>query len=89
MTMRVHKWPVAVNNLPTSIGGGFVLHVGMDGYYQVCVWTLEGSDTNLVRTVMIVSTGDILPDNWKYLGTAVMANRLVWHVFEVPEENEQ
>lgn len=60
-----------------------------DGYY-IDLWARLGSDVSKIvrRGIKIYGTGHPISDPWrnfgtglKFLGTAVMSDGLVWHVF--------
>ena len=89
MAKRVLKWSVAVDDEPHEIGSGQVLHVRCQhGPETVQVWTEESALTEgTKRIVQVYGTGQAVPFDAIFLGTAVAAGgALVWHVFDVTFE---
>jgi hypothetical protein len=90
MTDRiVAKWPVSVDDRPHPIGGGEVVHVGIQhpgDIDTVTVWTIEPrTGAQPKRVVQIFGTGQPLPYFAVHLGSAITMNGMfVWHVFELP-----
>jgi len=67
--------------------GAYILSAGQDGNGDLCVWALVNNDFKTVRRFRILGTGNMFPDYNQddyhaFLGTVVMNNGLVWHIWE-------
>jgi hypothetical protein len=84
MSAVVLKWPVPVDGQPHAIGGGDVLHVGVQlAVRDVCVWTLELEATPAPsRNVQVFATGEPVDVRHRHIGSVIW-DPYVWHVFEL------
>lgn len=81
---RIFKHVLAITDLQVvkMPYGSKVLHVGeQDG--KLCAWTMHGTITerSQYRTFRIVGSGHVFEDPNGYVGTVVMRDGFVWHVF--------
>ena len=87
MSNRVLKWPVVADGDSYFVSGTPVFVACTDDkiYDVVHVWTLSSeSVTDETRKLQIFATGQPVPDDAVYVGTALAAGgALVWHVFDV------
>lgn len=78
---RVLRWDVPVDDQWHEIGAGYVAHVAARTHRDrpgdlVEVWTVEDTGTRVadlpMRSVTVVGTGHVAPDNTEHIGTAVV-----------------
>lgn len=87
MTQRVLRLPISVDDQDHEVNVvGTIVHVGpKDDPAFVHVWSISTDSEGDIypRTFQVFATGQEIPDNYKYIGTANYVNyRLVWHLFE-------
>ena len=84
MSKAIWKYQLEVADFQTvEIPVGFkILHVGDQGT-KLCFWAeIETANKKETRTIGIVGTGHpIIDAGGKYVGSAIMSNGFVWHVF--------
>lgn len=90
---RVLKWQVPINDSPTFVGSGRVVHVDCQNndpsYVQI--WTDEANSMNWIergigknRKVQVFGTAQIIPEDAVHLGSVIPVGvKLVWHVYEL------
>lgn len=86
MIKTIYKYPLTplTTNDPHMPMGEKILHVGPDGGGKLCVWALVDPEEMTAPVLLtVVGTGQpfMLDREGKHVGTAVMADGLVWHVF--------
>lgn len=90
MSHRIWKYPLAFEEIQDvkMPAGSMVVHVA-EQQEQIVLWALVDTAAPLeVRRFKLAGTGHEVPSDgevFPYLGTAVMSNGYVWHVFDVPE----
>lgn len=76
--MRVLKWSLAVDDRTYFIGEGTVVYVNCQVPGQMQVWTVEeNSEPSQSRRALVVETGEVWPEGWVYLGSAIPRPDLV------------
>ena len=82
MPFRVLRWSVHVDDKFHPIGSGKVVLVACQyGPSVVQVWT-EEKDEPVMRSAMVIGTGDDAPDFTEHVGSALTAGgSIVWHVY--------
>lgn len=73
------RWEIPVDGEDHRIPAGIV-HVAAREMATVEVWTKPSNDADIMVTV--VGTGHTYPEEYRYLGTALAPEGLVWHLMK-------
>lgn len=81
----VFRYVVPVNDEAHDIElAGPIVHVATRQYDLVEFWAEAGEQESTVRTFQVFGTGQAIPHNSAYVGTALAGRgELVWHLFEL------
>ena len=81
----IYKYRLNDKNTTVSLPVGYkILHVGVQGFNSVCTWIMIDTDETAVEdvTFTLIYTGQEIPNNVTYVGTAIINElNLVFHVF--------
>jgi hypothetical protein len=81
--MKIYKYmllPFQQNRL--HIGSSAKpIHVGADPSGELCLWALVDPRESLIRTFMVLPTGDEVDSDFPHIGSVTIGD-YVWHVFE-------
>ena len=92
MTRTIHKYRIeAFENALKMPAGAQILTVHSQDS-RVYIWALIDKNSPIVkqRTILMVATGDIIPEQFagaKYIDTVFMLNGLVFHAFDAFESD--
>jgi hypothetical protein len=83
----IHRHEVPVDDQWHTLAlTGDVLHVATRNSHIVEIWTSHG-DKTAERSFRVFATGQPLPDELNYIGTAIApGGHLVWHLMEHTRE---
>ncbi len=87
MGKHVLKWSVPVDDKDHPIGGGKVVHTGVQHNGAIVqVWTEEWQGVEpLVRRARVYGTGHTVPLHDEHIGSVIVpGGHLVWHVYGAP-----
>lgn len=83
----VYRYLIPVNDEPTTVVAclkGVIVHVASRHSPDTVEFWIDGKKTDTAdRTFRVVGTGHPVPDGATYLGTALAAMGLVWHLYEL------
>ena len=85
---RVHRYDVPVDGLIHQVAlQGPILHVATRRTWIVEFWVLD-DDLVPAQTHFFeaIGTGQQVPDDAEWRGTAIAPDNMVWHLFELPAD---
>jgi hypothetical protein len=89
----VFRYEVPINDQPHSFeltGDPLAVAAGHQGIRAIVEFWAESEDGGPVttRTFQVFGTGQLLPYGAVWRGTTARLNGLVWHLYELPKEEE-
>lgn len=73
---------------PIDVGNGKIIHVeqGRNGSGRIDIWfevdIHEFNAGNNARNFKIIGTSHVVPEGYTHVGTVVMRDGLVWHIYQ-------
>jgi hypothetical protein len=85
MRSSIYRYEIPVDDHwhPLQLSGA-ILHVASRNPRVVELWAVESGGLTKTRGFRVFGTGQPLPDNVQYIGTAIPpGGQLVWHLMEM------
>jgi len=80
----IHKYPIAITDrqdvtMPRSAG---IVHVGLDPNGHPCIWAMVETGNPMEDVaILIIGTGNPIPDDAGYHFGSFVQGPFVWHVY--------